>query len=32
MDLDTRRHILLALAFLAGCAASRVHWVKRPLR
>lgn len=27
MDLNSRRNILLALAFLAGCAASRVQWV-----
>lgn len=27
MDLNTRRNLLLALAFLAGCAASRVQWV-----
>ncbi|MFL5351809.1 hypothetical protein [Archangium sp.] len=27
LDLNTRRNIVLALAFLAGCAASRVHWV-----
>lgn len=27
MDLNTRRNMLLALAFLAGCAASRVQWV-----
>jgi hypothetical protein len=27
MKAQTRRYILLALVFLAGCAASRVQWV-----
>jgi hypothetical protein len=27
MTTQTRRNIVLALAFLAGCAASRVQWV-----
>ncbi|WP_375768527.1 hypothetical protein NR798_43750 [Archangium gephyra] len=27
MKTETRRHLLLALVFLAGCAASRVQWV-----
>ncbi|MFY0572029.1 hypothetical protein ACN28E_50500 [Archangium lansingense] len=27
MNPQTRRNILLALVFLAGCAASRVQWV-----
>lgn len=27
MKTETRRNLLLALVFLAGCAASRVQWV-----
>lgn len=27
MDINTRRNMLIALAFLAGCAVSRVQWV-----